>query len=61
MSLDPELLALLCCPAEQGGEACHGDLEERPEGLLCQKCGLLYPVQDGIPVLLQSEARRMTP
>lgn len=61
MGLDPELLALLCCPAEQEGKACHGELEECPEGLLCLKCGLLYPVQDGIPVLLQSEARRRTP
>ncbi|HNX94146.1 MAG TPA: hypothetical protein PKL14_03205 [Holophaga sp.] len=58
MPLDPALLAILCCPAEIGGEACHGDLEERPEGLFCRKCGLIYPVEDGIPVLLQSEARR---
>ena len=57
--MDPELLPILCCPAEQDGVACHGDLEERPEGLLCRKCGLLYPVEEGIPVLLQSDARRL--
>ena len=56
---DPRLLEILCCPAEPEGQACHGDLEERPEGLLCRKCGLLYPVEEGIPVLLQSDARRL--
>jgi hypothetical protein len=61
MSLDPKLLAILCCPAEHQGEACHGDLEERAEGLLCLKCGLLYPVEEGIPVLLQNEGRRLEP
>jgi len=58
MSLDPQLLAILCCPAVQDGEACHGELKEDAEGLLCLKCGRLYPVEEGIPVLLQDEARR---
>jgi uncharacterized protein len=56
MSLDPRLLAILCCPAEHQGLPCHGEFEERPEGLLCRSCGLLYPVQEGIPVLLQEAA-----
>ena len=55
--LDPRLLDLLCCPAETGGQACHGTLEELPEGLRCRSCGLLYPVQDGIPVMLQDHAK----
>jgi uncharacterized protein YbaR (Trm112 family) len=59
MALDPSLLAILCCPAEQDGMACHGDLEETPDGLLCLKCGLLYPVEDGIPVLLQEHAKKV--
>ena len=54
--LDPRLLEILCCPAVDGAEACHGGLEERPEGLLCLKCGRLYPVEDGIPVMLQDQA-----
>ena len=61
MPLDPGLLAILCCPAEHAGAACHGDLEERLDGLLCLKCGLLYPVEEGIPVLLQDQARRLQP
>jgi uncharacterized protein len=56
--LDPRLLEILCCPALEGGEDCHGTLEERPAGLLCLKCGRLYPVEDGIPVMLQDQATR---
>ncbi len=56
----PELLAIIVCPA------CHGDLSLTPAGsdapagqaeLVCQGCGLAYPVRDGIPVLLVDEAR----
>jgi len=59
--LDPRLLEILCCPAEHGGTACRGDLEERPDGLRCRKCGLLYPVEEGIPVMLQEQARLVRP
>ncbi len=50
----PELLAIIVCPA------CHGDLalvEGDQTELVCQGCGLAYPVRDGIPVLLVDEAR----
>jgi uncharacterized protein len=49
--LDPQLLEILACPAED-----HGSL--RPEGalLVCTDCGRRYPVTDGIPVLLLDEA-----
>ena len=38
---------------------CHGDLAvETADGeLVCQGCGLAYPVRDDIPVLLVDEAR----
>jgi uncharacterized protein YbaR (Trm112 family) len=55
--VSPELLAIIVCPA------CHGDLaltEPDQSGqaeLVCQGCGLAYPVRDGIPVLLVDEAR----
>lgn len=56
LGLDPELLAIIVCPD------CHGELAavETAEGgeLVCQACGLAYPVRDGIPVLLVDEARR---
>lgn len=53
MPLDPRLLEILCCPA------CQGDLLEQPEGLLCQGCGLRYPIEDGMPVMLVDRAERV--
>lgn len=52
MSLDPRLLDILCCPA------CHGDVKETPEGLLCLACQRLYPIEDGIPVMLIDAVRK---
>ena len=55
--ISPELLAIIVCPA------CHGELalteggESAQTELVCQGCGLAYPVRDGIPVLLVDEAR----
>ncbi|HLO68695.1 MAG TPA: Trm112 family protein [Holophaga sp.] len=56
--LDPRLMDIICCPAVDGERACHGALREAPGGLLCEACGRLYPVEDGIPVLLQDRAAR---
>lgn len=56
MPLDPRLLEILCCPADEGGDRCFGDLEERADGLRCGRCGRLYPVEEGIPVLLVDRA-----
>ena len=50
MSLDPRLLEILCCPA------CKGDLKAVETGLLCQSCGLEYPIEDNIPVMLVDRA-----
>ena len=54
MNLDPALIEILACPA------CHAALEVNdPESALdCTGCGLRYPVNDGIPVLLVDEAVR---
>lgn len=56
--LDPRLLELLCCPADFEGSPCHGSLEARPEALRCTRCGLEYPIEDGIPVMLVDHAKR---
>jgi uncharacterized protein YbaR (Trm112 family) len=55
VSIDPELLEILACPA------CHGDVRENGgnSGLECLKCRLRYPVRDGIPVMLLDEAEKM--
>jgi uncharacterized protein YbaR (Trm112 family) len=42
----------------EGGAPCHGDLAEQADGLHCAKCGRVYPVEDGIPVMLADQARR---
>jgi uncharacterized protein YbaR (Trm112 family) len=43
---------MLVCPA------CHGEIEPEPDatGLECRRCGRIYPVRDGIPIMLVSEA-----
>ena len=59
MSLSPELLEKLRCPAcaPQGEDA--GRLELVKEvWLVCQSCGRKYPVQDDIPVMLVEEGDR---
>jgi uncharacterized protein YbaR (Trm112 family) len=50
--LDPALLAIIVCPD------CRGDLALVGAELVCQTCGLAYPVRDNIPVLLVDEARK---
>lgn len=50
-SIDPELRALLVCPA------CRGDLADVAGGLHCPACALLYPVVDDIPQMIAEEAR----
>jgi uncharacterized protein YbaR (Trm112 family) len=56
VELDPQLLEIIVCPA------CRSDLDlvqtEGAAELVCQGCGLAYPVRDDIPVLLVDEARR---
>ncbi len=51
-----ELLAILACPA------CNGGLEPDAvrASLLCHHCALSFPVRDGIPVLLIDEAERIS-
>ncbi|MDH6136949.1 uncharacterized protein YbaR (Trm112 family) [Kitasatospora sp. MAA4] len=58
MTLEPFLLEILVCPQCRAALAEAGT-EDQPE-LACtgDDCGLVYPVRDGIPVLLVDEARR---
>jgi len=55
--MDPKLLEILVCPL------CKGPLLYRkPEKeLVCKADRLGYPIRDGIPVMLQSEARQIKP
>ena len=55
--LDPKLLEILVCPVSKA------PLEYLPEQqeLICRASGLAYPVRDDIPVMLENEARQLTP
>jgi len=48
-----KLISILVCPL------CKGPLQERSRDkeLICEKDGLAFPVRNGIPVLLRSDAR----
>jgi uncharacterized protein len=51
--VDPKLLELLACPLTKGPLSWD---QERSE-LVSRLAGLAYPVRDGIPIMLPSEAR----
>jgi len=55
MPLSKDLLEILACPK------CKGDirLTEKEDGLICDRCKLLYPIKDDIPVMLIDEAIRI--
>lgn len=50
--LDKKLLDILACPKCKGAVV----LNKTKDGLICSKCKLLYPIKDGIPVMLIDEA-----
>ena len=51
MTIDPHLLEILICPACRGAIRPPAD-----DALECERCGLRYPIRDGIPVMLVDEA-----
>ncbi|SLM63026.1 MULTISPECIES: Trm112 family protein [Dickeya] len=55
--MDHRLLEIVACPV------CNGKLvfDQEKQELICKAEGLAYPVRDGIPVLLENEARTLTP
>ena len=54
MALSQELLDILVCPVPE----CRVPLKLTADGkgLKCGKCHRVYPIRDGIPVLLKEEA-----
>jgi len=52
MPVRKELLDILCCPK------CKGEirLSDTGDGLVCDKCKLVYPIKDDIPIMLIDEA-----
>lgn len=54
--MDPYLLALLVCPVTKGPLTFDRERQE----MRSYSARLAYPVRDGIPVLLENEARTLS-
>ncbi|MEX3011793.1 Trm112 family protein [Hoeflea sp. TYP-13] len=54
-TIDKKLLDLLVCPLTKGRLV----LDEETNELISQSAGLAYPIRDGIPIMLPSEARQI--
>jgi uncharacterized protein YbaR (Trm112 family) len=53
MGIKKELLDILACPRCKG--SLHATAQE--DGLICDKCRLLYEIKDDIPIMLIEKAR----
>jgi uncharacterized protein len=57
VGLDPQLMEILACPCPQHGKLSSGTASDpEADALTCATCGRSFPVVDGIPVLLLTEA-----
>jgi uncharacterized protein YbaR (Trm112 family) len=56
MAISKDILDILACPQ------CKGPLHfnKTNDGLICEKCRLIYEIKDDIPIMLINEAKRMT-
>jgi len=54
--LDKKLLGLLVCPVSKAPVEYDKDKQE----LICWASGLAYPIDEGIPVMLEGEAPQLT-
>ena len=54
--MDKKLLEILVCPK------CKGklDYDKKNNELICHADALAYPIRDGIPVMLESDAVRLS-
>lgn len=54
--MDAKLIQLLVCPVTKGPLIYNRDTQE----LISRSARLAYPIRDGIPVMLENEAREIT-
>ena len=54
-SVDPKLLEILVCPVSRGTLRYDREAGE----LISDKAKLAYPIRDGMPIMLEAEARRI--
>ncbi len=55
MTIDTDLLEILACPKCKGKLS----LNVSSNGIVCASCRLVYPIKDGIPVMLIDEAETL--
>jgi uncharacterized protein len=55
MGIRKELLEILVCPK------CKGEitLNQTEDGLICERCRLLYEIREDIPIMLIDEAKNL--
>lgn len=53
--MNPKLLEILVCPVTKGPLMYNKQTQE----LISKSARLAYPIRDGIPVMLEDEARRL--
>lgn len=54
MAFDKKLLEIIACPVCKG-KLMYSEYQNEP-GLVCRYDRLVYPINDGIPVLLEEKA-----
>ena len=54
--MDPKLLELLVCPVTKGPL----DYDRAKGELISRSARLAYPIRDGIPIMLEGEARTLS-
>ena len=54
--MDPKLLEILVCPVSKTKLI----FDKKSQELISTAANLAYPVRDGIPILLEDEARQIT-
>jgi uncharacterized protein len=55
--MDPKLLEILVCPVTKGPLIYDKSKQE----LISKSARLAYPIRDDMPVMLEEEARKLTP
>tara|TARA_B100001287_G_C22618374_1_gene498781 strand:- start:800 stop:982 length:183 start_codon:yes stop_codon:yes gene_type:complete len=55
-NFDRKLLQILICPVSSGTL----DYDEENQELISNSAGLAYPIRNGIPIMLPSEARNLS-
>ena len=54
--MDKKLLSILVCPVSKAPL----EYDKANQELVCLASGLAYPIRDGIPVMLETEARQLS-